>query len=90
MVFEPQDLDFWTPLALLSVCTKFRADPTRFNLFYEGFSVHVGGRQKRQGTQIPTPRRVNKPSTLIKLTPPKPLLNVIGVVVFKRPPDLVK
>ena len=39
MVFEPRDLDFWIPLALLSVSTKFRADPTRFDLFYEGFSA---------------------------------------------------
>ena len=39
MVFGPRDLDFWIPLALLSVSTKFRADPMRFDLFYEGFSA---------------------------------------------------
>ena len=38
-VFGPRDLDFWIPRALLSVSTKFRADPTRFDLFYEGFSA---------------------------------------------------
>ena len=54
VVFEPRDLDFWIPLALLSVSTKFRADPTRFDIVYEGCSAHVGGRQIRQGTQVPS------------------------------------
>ena len=37
----PRDLDFWIPLVPLSVSTKFRADPTRFDLFYGNFSVHA-------------------------------------------------
>ena len=38
-VFGPRGLDFWIPLALLYVSTKFRADPMRFDLFYERFSA---------------------------------------------------
>ena len=41
VIFRPRDLDFWIPLVPLSVSTKFRADPTRSDLFYEGFSVHA-------------------------------------------------
>ena len=38
-VFGPRDLDFWIPLALLSVSTKFLADPMRFDVFYGSFSA---------------------------------------------------